>query len=69
MTDSYAEGREAIAGRLRAVREVLSLNKKDFAERAGLSEQSYGPYENARRDISLYAARRMQAWLLLRRHL
>ncbi|MEP5729592.1 MAG: helix-turn-helix transcriptional regulator [Sulfitobacter sp.] len=51
---------EAVAARLKRVREILGLTKKEFAERAGLSEQVYGPFENARRDLSLIAAKKLR---------
>lgn len=51
---------EAVAARLKRVREIYGLTKKEFAERAGLSEQVYGPFENARRDLSLQAAKRLR---------
>jgi transcriptional regulator with XRE-family HTH domain len=52
---------EAVGARLRKVREALNLSKRDFAERAGLTEQTYGPFENARRPLSLEAAKRLRA--------
>lgn len=51
---------EAVAARLHRVREILGYSKKDFAERAGLSEQVYGPFENARRELSLAAAKKLR---------
>lgn len=51
---------EAIAARLQRVREILGLSKREFAERAGLSEQVYGPFENARRSPSLEAAKKLR---------
>lgn len=51
---------EAVAARLRRVREIMGLSKKEFAERAGLSEQVYGPFENARRELSLQSAKRLR---------
>ncbi|MGY9047702.1 MAG: helix-turn-helix transcriptional regulator [Rhodobacterales bacterium] len=57
MLEHLEDSREAVAARLKRVREVLGLTKKDFAERAGLTEQTYGPFENAKRDLSLQAAK------------
>lgn len=57
MLEELEDSREAVAARLRAVRVALDLEKKDFAEGAGLSMQVYGPFENARRDLSLPAAK------------
>ncbi|WP_254436886.1 helix-turn-helix transcriptional regulator [Ruegeria arenilitoris] len=51
---------EAVAARLRRVREILDLSKKEFAERAGMSEQTYGPFENAKRELSLIAAKKLR---------
>lgn len=51
---------QAVAARLCRVREILGLTKREFAERAGLSEQVYGPFENGRRDLSLGAAKRLR---------
>lgn len=51
---------EAVAARLKRVREILDLSKKEFAERAGMSEQVYGPFENAKRDLSLIAAKKLR---------
>lgn len=51
---------EAVAARLKRVREILELTKREFAERAGLSEQVYGPFENATRDITLRAAKKLR---------
>jgi transcriptional regulator with XRE-family HTH domain len=48
---------EAVAMRLSKARAILSLSKKDFAEKAGLAEQVYGPFENAKRPLSLNAAK------------
>ncbi|WP_422050163.1 helix-turn-helix transcriptional regulator [Shimia sp.] len=51
---------DAVAQRLEKVRQILDLSKKDFAERAGISEQAYGAFENARRDLSLDAAKKLR---------
>jgi transcriptional regulator with XRE-family HTH domain len=55
-----ADKREAVAARLKRAREILGLSKKVFAERAGLSMQQYGPFENAQRDLSLIAAKQLR---------
>lgn len=52
---------EAVAARLQAVREILGLSKREFAEKAGLSEQVYGPFENARRPLTLQAAKKLRS--------
>ena len=51
---------EAVAARLRAVRQILGMDKKTFAERAGMSQQTYGPFENGTRALSLEAARKLR---------
>lgn len=51
---------EAVGARLKRVREIMGLTKKEFAERAQLSEQVYGPFENARRELSLTAAKKLR---------
>ncbi|WP_299949095.1 helix-turn-helix domain-containing protein [uncultured Ruegeria sp.] len=61
MLEDMEDKREAVGARLCKVREILGLSKKEFAERAGLSEQVYGPFENARRELSLQSAKRLRA--------
>lgn len=51
---------EAVGARLARVREILCMTKREFAERAGLTEQTYGPFENAKRPLSLDAAKRLR---------
>ncbi|MCF6271603.1 MAG: helix-turn-helix transcriptional regulator [Rhodobacteraceae bacterium] len=60
MLEELADSIEAVAARLKRVRHIHKLSKKDFAERAGISEQAYGPYENARRDLSLESAKKLR---------
>ena len=60
MLQDLEDAREAVAARLQGAREALGLSKKEFAERAGLSEQVYGPFENGRRDLSLLAAKKIR---------
>lgn len=54
------DSREAVAARLRSVREILGMTRREFAERAGISEQSYGPFENCIRDLSLISAKKLR---------
>jgi transcriptional regulator with XRE-family HTH domain len=61
MLEESGDNIEAVAARLKRVRDILGLNKKDFAERAGMSEQVYGPFENAKRPLSLIAAKKLRA--------
>ena len=60
MLEEEQDNIEAVGARLKRVREIMGLSKKDFAERAGLSEQVYGPFENARRELSLTAAKKLR---------
>lgn len=57
MLEDQGDSREAVAARLTRVREILGLSKRDFAAQAGMSEQTYNPFENAKRDLSLTAAK------------
>ncbi|MBY6138548.1 helix-turn-helix transcriptional regulator [Leisingera daeponensis] len=60
MLEDQEDNIEAVAARLKRVREILGLTKKEFAERAGMTEQTYGPFENARRELSLSAAKKLR---------
>lgn len=50
----------AVGSRLRAVRDVLELSKREFGAKAGLSEQVYGAYENGKRNLSLESAKKIR---------
>lgn len=60
MLEDQEDHIEAVAARLKRVREVLGLTKKEFAERAGMTEQTYGPFENGKRELSLNAAKKLR---------
>ncbi|WIY25136.1 helix-turn-helix transcriptional regulator [Parasedimentitalea psychrophila] len=60
MLEDQEDDIEAVAARLKRVREILGLTKKEFAERADMTEQTYGPFENARRELSLNAAKKLR---------
>lgn len=60
MLEDREDDIEAVAVRLKRVRTILGLSKKDFAERAGIGEQVYGPFENAKRELSLNAAKKLR---------
>ena len=60
MLEEHEDHIEAVAARLGRVREILELTKKEFAEKAELSEQVYGPFENAKRELSLSAAKKLR---------
>jgi len=54
------ESNEAVGARLARARAIIGLDKKTFAERAGISPQAYGPFENGVRPVSLEAAKRLR---------
>lgn len=60
MLQHLEEKPEVIAARLWRVREIMDLTKREFAEKAGMSQQVYGPFEKGKRDISLQAAKKLQ---------
>lgn len=60
MLEELEDQPEAVGARLKRVREILGMNKKEFAEGAGLTEQVYGPFENARRDLALQSAKKLR---------
>lgn len=60
MLEEMADAREAVAARLKRIREIFDMDKKTFAEKAGMTQQTYGPFENATRDLSLEAAKKLR---------
>lgn len=60
MLEDQGDDIHAVAARLKAAREALGLNKREFAEKAGMGEQTYGPFENATRSLSLVAAKKLR---------
>lgn len=60
MLEDMGDAMEAVAARLKAGREALGLNKRDFADAAGIGEQTYGPYENGNRPLSLESAKKIR---------
>lgn len=60
MLEELEDQREAVAARLCRVREIMGLNKKEFAERADMAEQTYNPFEKSRRDLPLQAAKKLR---------
>ena len=60
MLEEQGDAMEAVAARLKAAREALGFTKREFAERAGMGEQTYGPFENARRPLSLEAVKKLR---------
>ena len=51
---------EAVAARLKAARKAIGMNKREFAEAADMGEQTYGPFENGTRPLSLIAAKQIR---------
>lgn len=60
MLEALEDKPEAVGARLKRAREVLALSKRDFAEGAGLTEQTYGPFENAKRPLTIEAAKKIR---------
>lgn len=60
MLEELEDKREAVAARLRKAREILELDQKTFAEKAGILPQTYGPFETAKRDLTLEAAKKIR---------
>lgn len=60
MLEDQEDAPEAVAARLARVREILGLSKREFAERAGLTESTYNAFENAKRPVSLESAKKIR---------
>lgn len=60
MLEEQGDAIEAVAKRLEAARNALGMNKREFAMKAGMGEQTYGPFENAQRPLSLTAAKKLR---------
>lgn len=60
MLEELGDTREAVSARLRRIREILGLDQKDFAARAGILPQTYGPFETGKRDLTLDAAKKLR---------
>ena len=60
MLRELGDTQDAVAARLKAAREALGLNKREFAEAAGMGEQTYGPFETGTRPLSLIAAKKIR---------
>ena len=61
MPNSGDDSIEAVARRLKMVRLALGMNKKEFAAKADLGPQVYGPFELGERPITLEAAKKLRA--------
>lgn len=60
MLEDKGDDIAAVAERLKAARLALGMEKKEFAERADMGMQTYGPFENAKRPLSLEAAKKLR---------
>lgn len=60
MLEEQGDAIDAVAKRLEAARNALGLNKREFALKAGMGEQTYGPFENGTRPLSLMAAKKLR---------
>lgn len=60
MLEEMGDAIEAVGARLKAAREAIGLTKREFAERAGMGEQTYGPFENAKRPLTLESAKKIR---------
>lgn len=60
MLEEQGDAREAVAARLRRVREILGFGQKTFAAKADMLPQTYGPFETGRRDLTLDAAKKIR---------
>lgn len=62
-SDVFEEGddsREAVCYRLRRLREISGLNKKEYAAKLDMSPQAWGDYENGNRDLPLSVAKKLR---------
>lgn len=56
----HPESREAVAARLEAVRAFYGIKtRREFAQRAGVTEQMYSDWIRGRRDVSRAQARKL----------
>ena len=60
MLEKLDDHPDDVGARLRRIREMLGLNKRQFAERAAMTEQTYGSFENGKRPLSLDAAKKLR---------
>lgn len=60
LLEEQEDAREAVAARLRRIRELSDVTKKDFASSLDMSPQAYGDYENGKRDLPLNVAKKLR---------
>ena len=58
--EDQQDAREAVSARLKRIREISGLNKKDFSSRLDMSPQAWGEYENGKRDLPLSVAKQLR---------
>jgi len=52
---------DAVAARIRFIREVLGMTtSKEMADKLDISPQAWGSYENAKRELTLSAAKKLR---------
>lgn len=60
MLEDMEDATEAVSARLKAAREALGLSMTEFARRAQMGIQTYSPFENGERPLSLIAAKKLR---------
>lgn len=60
MLKDQGDSIDAVAARLRRLREITGLSKNEFAARADMAEQTYGAFENGKRALSLEGAKKIR---------
>lgn len=60
MLEDQEDSIDAVAARLKAAREALGLTMTEFARRADMGIQTYSPFENGERALSLIAAKKLR---------
>lgn len=60
MLEELQDDDGAVGLRIKRIREITGLSKRDFAASIGVSEQSYGQFENAQRTLTLEAAKKIR---------
>ena len=60
MLEEQKDAPEAVAARLKRLREIFGLNRKQMAESLGVAEQNYGQIEKAQRNLPLTVAKALR---------
>lgn len=61
MLEEQGDSRDAVAARLKRIREIFGMKQNEFALNAGIQPQTYGPFETGKRDLTLEAAKKIRA--------